>query len=152
MSARSTPAAASTWLTNNHPSYENKAEVTKYARSFGGIRVIDVQPSSFASTYWQTQSPRPTSEPNAYILPLPYNADTKIPIIDIEADYGRYAVGALNHGVDTVYAASERITPVQMAEQYSAGEYCFGSIQQHGHYTRELTPTCVASAPDSRWP
>ncbi|KAK9894420.1 NAD(P)-binding protein [Cystobasidium minutum MCA 4210] len=103
-----------------HPvwSFDVKAQVTRYARSLGGLRVVDVQPSSFASNYWSHSSPRPASG-QTYILPLASAADTQIPICDIAADYGKYAIGALNAGVDTVYAASEYITPVQLAEQYS---------------------------------
>jgi hypothetical protein len=44
-----------------------------------------------------------------------------VPIIDIPADFGRYAIGALNHGVETVIASSQYITPLEMAEQYSMG-------------------------------
>lgn len=92
--------------------------MTEHARSLGNMRVIDVQPASFASNYWQHQAPRQTSE-KTYILPLAYAEDTRVPVCDIAADFGRYALGALNHDVDTVLAASEYITPVQMAEQYS---------------------------------
>lgn len=100
--------------------------MTKYARSLGGIRIVDVQPGSFASNYWQHQGPRKAQE-STYILPLANAEDTKIPIIDISADYGRYAIGALNNGVDTVIASSEYITPLQMAEQYSMSECIFES-------------------------
>lgn len=102
-------------------SFDVKADITEYARSLGSIRIIDVQPASFASNYWTHQGPRKTAE-GAYILPLAYAEDTKVPICDIAADYGRYAIGALNHGIDHVIAASEYITPVRMAEEYSMSE------------------------------
>lgn len=70
--------------------------------------------------HWSHQGPRKTGD-GSYILPLPYEADSKVPMIDIPADFGRYAIGALNKGVETVYASSEYITPVKMAEIYSKG-------------------------------
>lgn len=50
------------------------------------------------------------------------DADSKIPLIDLDADYGKYVVGALENGsVETVHAAPEYITPAQVAEGFAKG-------------------------------
>lgn len=101
-------------------SFEVKHDITQYARSLGGMRVIDVQPGIFASNFTELQPPIKVSE-NEYILPLAYDADTQLPVVDMSADYGRYALGALEHGVDTLLAAGEVVTPVRIAEVLSKG-------------------------------
>jgi len=99
--------------------FENKADVTTYARSLGGMKVIDAQPGAFLSNYLTHMAPRKLDD-GSFVLALALNADTKLPIIDIDADYGKYVVGALEDGtVETVHAAPEYITPAQMVEAFA---------------------------------
>lgn len=70
--------------------------------------------------YWTHQCPRKT--PRGYILPVALAADSQIPIIDIEHDYGKFVLGALKSGEETVLAASEYISGAEIAEAFSECE------------------------------
>ncbi|KLO10536.1 NAD(P)-binding protein [Schizopora paradoxa] len=99
--------------------FENKANVTTYARSLGGLKVIDVQPGTFFSNFLRHNAPRKL-EDGSFVLTMAANPDTKLPVIDIDADYGKYVISALENGsVDTVLAAPEYITPTQVVEAFA---------------------------------
>ncbi len=56
-------------------------------------------------------------------MAMALDADSKIPLIDAEADYGKYVVGALEDGsMETVLAAPEYVTPTQVVEGFAKGE------------------------------
>jgi len=101
------------------PHFENKANVTAYAQSLGGLKVIDVQPGAFFSNYFIHMRPRKL-EDGSFVMAMALDADSKIPVIDVEADYGKYVVGALEDGsIETVHAAPEYITPTQIVAGFA---------------------------------
>ncbi|KLO16756.1 NAD(P)-binding protein [Schizopora paradoxa] len=104
---------------NSIATFENKAAVTAYARSLGGLKIIDVQPGNFLSNYFTHMRPRKL-EDGSFVMGMALDANTKIPLIDLEADYGKYVVAALEDGsLETVHAAPEYITPVQVAAGFA---------------------------------
>jgi len=98
--------------------FEVKDNITVYGRSLNAFKLLDVQPGSFASNYFSQQAPRKTPE-GQFILSVAFNADTVIPIIDIDVDYGAFVLGAIEHGVEEVHASAEYLTPVQIAEAFT---------------------------------
>lgn len=92
-----------------------------YARQIGGMKIIDVQPGSYAINFVAGIF-CPMKQDGPLKLTLPFEPTTKIPIIDMDTDYGNYVVAALeNDGPETVRAASEYVTPIQVAEWQSKG-------------------------------
>lgn len=101
------------------PTSENKANVTEYARSIGGFRFLDVQPGNFLSNYFTHMKPRKLPD-GSFVMAMALDADSNIPLIDAEADYGKYVVGALEDGsMETVLAAPEYVTPTQVVEGFA---------------------------------
>ena len=53
---------------------------------------------------------------------MAFDLDTKIPVVDIDADYGKFVVSALENGsVDTVLAAPEYTTPAHVVDAFAKG-------------------------------
>lgn len=51
------------------------------------------------------------------------DADTRIPLIEIDADYGKYVVGASEDGtVETIFAAPEYATSACIAQGFAKGK------------------------------
>jgi len=98
--------------------FEVKHNIAAYGRSLNAFKLLDVQPGSFTSNYFAQQAPRKTPE-GQFVLSVAFNADSVIPIIDIEADYGAFVLGAIDHGVEEVHASAEYVTPVQIAEAFT---------------------------------
>lgn len=86
-------------------SFDSKEVVTEYARSLNKFALLDVQPAGFASNYWTTMAPRPIGN-DVYAMFAPFAPETLVPVCDMEQDYGRYVVAALEQdgkGLQTVY-------------------------------------------------
>ncbi|KAF9525361.1 hypothetical protein CPB83DRAFT_859704 [Crepidotus variabilis] len=100
------------------PLFEVKAEIADYARSLE-LNIIEVCPGTFVSSYIALYPPRKQAD-GSYLLSLPSNSDTKLPPIDIEFDFGKYVVAALEtNRITPVLAASEYITAAEIAEAFS---------------------------------
>ncbi|KAH8917278.1 NAD(P)-binding protein [Atractiella rhizophila] len=108
---------------SNIPCYiwDAKAEVTLYARSLASFSLYEVCTGSFFETLITQRAPK-RSEKNdgSFVLSMPYFLDTPIPVIDTPEDFGKYAIAALEHDIrdEPVYAATEYITPVQLAQAF----------------------------------
>jgi len=99
--------------------FDCKANAVVYARALGGLKVIDVQPGSFFSNYFTTIRPRKIDD-GSFVMAMPLDSDTKMPIVDIDADYGKYVVSAVENGsIETVLAAPAYITPIQIVEGFA---------------------------------
>ncbi|CAD6577790.1 MAG: hypothetical protein CYPHOPRED_000380 [Cyphobasidiales sp. Tagirdzhanova-0007] len=102
--------------------FDVKAEVVAYARSLGGIEVIDIQAGAHASNtlYMPAFQPKKESE-GTYTLALALDADSPYASIDTLSDYGRYVIGAIESEIrpKAVYASDEYTTPAKMAEEMS---------------------------------
>jgi len=99
--------------------FDVRAEVMAYARRIGGMKIIDVQPGSYGINF-VTGIFSPRKQDGPLTLTLPFEPTTKIPIIDMDTDYGNYVVAALeNDGPETIRAAAEYVTPSQVAEWQS---------------------------------
>lgn len=105
----------------HHASFEIKSQIVEYARSLAGsMRVIDVQPGYFTSNFWTHFTPRKAPDGGrGYILPLPFAADTRLPLLDVEADFGRFVLAALQSGVETVRAAADYISAAELAKAFT---------------------------------
>ncbi|KAF9525363.1 hypothetical protein CPB83DRAFT_859707 [Crepidotus variabilis] len=100
------------------PLFDVKAEVADYARSVG-LNIIEVCPGAFVSSYINHFPPRKQAD-GSYLISVPLNSDTKLPPIDVESDFGRYVVAALETNRTTpVLVASEYITAAEIAEVFS---------------------------------
>ena len=85
------------------------------------MKIIDVQPGSYGTNF-VTGIFSPKKQEGPLKLTLPFEPTTKIPIIDMDTDYGNYVVAALeNDGPETIRAAAEYVTPTQVAEWQSKG-------------------------------
>lgn len=93
-----------------------------YARTLSELKVIEVLPGSFFSNYFITIRPRKMDD-GSFIMAMGLNDDTKMPVIDIDADFGKYVVSAVENGLmETVYAAPAYITPIQIVEGFAKGK------------------------------
>lgn len=62
-------------------------------------------------------------EDGSFVIAMGLHGDTKMPVVDIDADYGKYVVGAVENGsIETVYAAPAYITPTQIVDVFAKGE------------------------------
>lgn len=103
-------------------SYASKNKVSIYGHVLDGVKFYDVQPGSYASNYlpggWY--APRKGAD-GTWTLSLPFEEDTKLPMVDMKTDYGRYVVAAIETGkLSTVRAAREYLTPPQIAAAFSS--------------------------------
>ncbi|KLO16751.1 NAD(P)-binding protein [Schizopora paradoxa] len=99
--------------------FDCKAEAVAYARTLEELRIIDVQPGSFFTNYFTTVLPR-KMEDGSFIMVMGLHGDTKMPVVDIDADYGKYVVSAVEDpSVETVYAAPAYVTATQIVEGFA---------------------------------
>ena len=103
-------------------SFDIKADITTYGRKLGAFNLIDVQPGAYASNYITRSAPR-KQEDGTYVLALPLREESPMPIIDMESDYGKYVVGALESGLSkTVHAGSYYISGNEIAKEFERGK------------------------------
>ncbi|KAF9533972.1 hypothetical protein CPB83DRAFT_889756 [Crepidotus variabilis] len=100
------------------PMFDVKAEIADYARSIS-LNILEVCPGIF-NKLWIEKCPPYKHEDGSYILSLPLNSNTKLPLIDIATDFGRYVVDAFekNH-TGRLLAAAEYLTLKEIAKVYS---------------------------------
>lgn len=62
-------------------------------------------------------------EDGSFVFAIGFDADTDIPLIDMEADYGRYVVSAIEKAIGGEVLAEVStgvyITPAKMVEEFS---------------------------------
>ncbi|EJD41759.1 NAD(P)-binding protein [Auricularia subglabra TFB-10046 SS5] len=107
--------------------FDGKWEVTIYGRERvrgSGISFINVDAGSYTANYavGALSGPQPKGD-GTYTMKCPIAADTKLPIIDMEHDYGlfvRYAIESPDFaGGGEILTASEMIGLGEMAQQLS---------------------------------
>ena len=89
--------------------FDSKAEVQEYITS-KNIPASFFMPGFFMSNLKGTLQP---SEDGNYTLTAPWHPDTKLPMIDIQADTGKYVAAALLRGPSTkrILGVSEWVSP-----------------------------------------
>ena len=110
------------------PNFTGKNKVEGYMKSIG-LEFAALYCGWFANN-WDRMGMAPTREKDGSLtLPLPLRADVGIPVIDTEADYGKFAVRVLENPKEYagkhILVAAEYQTLPQFAADYTriSGEY-----------------------------
>lgn len=105
-----------------------QAEVTKYARSVGGLTVLNVEPGCYMTNFLGgAMGPRrSSSNADDVLFSFPVRPEAKIALLATKEDYGAYVRAALEdeklvkEGGD-VLAASDELSVEEMVKQWSEG-------------------------------
>ncbi|BGO95539.1 hypothetical protein JCM10020v2_007259 [Rhodotorula toruloides] len=103
-----------------------RAEVTKYARSVGGLTVLNVEPGCYMTNFLGgAMGPRrSSSNADEVLFSFPVRPEAKIALLATKEDYGAYVRAALEdeklvkEGGD-VLAASDELSVEEMVKQWS---------------------------------
>ncbi|KAL2849446.1 hypothetical protein BJY01DRAFT_210602 [Aspergillus pseudoustus] len=102
------------------PHFDHKAEVEKYIRSLG-VPASFVLPGYFMSNYSSIGMIR-KGEDGVFNLAYPVSEDSKFPLIDIDADMGKYVATALKNPSKTqgsqILAATDYYTPSRVLKEF----------------------------------
>ncbi|RDW72308.1 NmrA/HSCARG family protein [Aspergillus mulundensis] len=104
----------------NVPHFDQKAQVEQYIRDLG-IPATFVLPGYFMSNYVSMGLLR-KGEDGVYTLAYPVNEGSQFPLVDIEADFGKYVATALKNptklqGVQ-ILAATDYYTPTRILKEF----------------------------------
>ncbi|KAL4980418.1 hypothetical protein BDW66DRAFT_55035 [Aspergillus desertorum] len=102
------------------PHFDHKAQVEQYIRELG-IPATFVLPGYFMSNYVFMGLLR-KGEDGVYTLAYPVNEGSQFPLVDIEADFGKYVATALKNPSKTqgsrILAATDYYTPTQILKEF----------------------------------
>ncbi|CBF77158.1 hypothetical protein AN4608.2 [Aspergillus nidulans FGSC A4] len=104
----------------NVPHFDHKAQVEQYIRDLG-IPATFVLPGYFMSNYVFLGMLR-KGEDGVYTLAYPVNEGSQFPLVDIEADLGKYVATALKSPSKTqgsrILAATDYYTPTRILKEF----------------------------------
>ncbi|KAL6237694.1 hypothetical protein BDW75DRAFT_203491 [Aspergillus navahoensis] len=102
----------------NVPHFDRKAQVEQYIRDLG-IPATFVLPGYFMSNYVFLLR---KGEDGVYTLAYPVNEGSQFPLVDIEADFGKYVAIALKNPSKTqgtrILAATDYYSPIQILKEF----------------------------------
>ncbi|KAL4785923.1 hypothetical protein BJX76DRAFT_323048 [Aspergillus varians] len=102
------------------PHFDQKAQVEQYIRSLG-LPASFVLPGYFMSNYVSMGMIR-RGDDGVYTLAYPVKDDAKFPLIDIDADLGKYVATALKNPAKTqgsqILAATDYYTPTRILKEF----------------------------------
>ncbi|BGP01550.1 hypothetical protein NBRC10513v2_005191 [Rhodotorula toruloides] len=107
--------------------FDSKSEVTKYARSIGGLKVLNVEPGCYMTNFLGgAMGPRRSSSGNSdeVLFSFPMRPEGKIALLATKEDYGAYVRAALedeklSKDGGEVLAASDELSVEEMVKQWS---------------------------------
>ncbi|KAH2185613.1 hypothetical protein KXV88_001931 [Aspergillus fumigatus] len=102
------------------PHFDQKAQVEQYIRSTG-VPATFVLPGYFMSNYPEVGMLR-KGEDGVYNLAYPVGQNAKFPLVDIEADMGKYVAAALKNPSESlgaqILAAEDYYTPTRILQEF----------------------------------
>ncbi|KAJ7652398.1 NAD(P)-binding protein [Mycena polygramma] len=102
----------------------DSALVTEYGRT-AGVPFVEVQAGFYATNFFNTPNFLMKQEDGSFAMVWPIKAETVIPVIDAEGDYGLFVREVLEQPVfpdgGEILAYSERISLGDMAKQLAKG-------------------------------
>ncbi|KAF9528825.1 hypothetical protein CPB83DRAFT_853797 [Crepidotus variabilis] len=113
------------------PLIDVKAEIANYAHSIG-LNIVSIVPGQFISSFFTTYAPQ-KREDGSFEFWFPLYSETKIPLLDVAEDFGRFVISALEQGrVEPVLASAEYLSPLKWADRFSkvsGQKICFKQAQ-----------------------
>ncbi|KAL5043537.1 hypothetical protein BDW71DRAFT_187899 [Aspergillus fruticulosus] len=104
----------------NVPHFDHKAQIEQYIRDLG-IPATFVLPGYFMSNY-AFMGLLSKDKDGVYTLAYPVNEGSQFPLVDIEADFGKYVATALKHPSETqgsrILAAADYYTPNRILSEF----------------------------------
>ncbi|KAG9003537.1 hypothetical protein FRB94_003057 [Tulasnella sp. JGI-2019a] len=132
------------------PHFDGKEEVTEYAKSLGGVPVVDVQAGVYMQNFKSMMAPKKRSDGSFAIIGVG-PAETTYPLIDAERDYGLFVRKAIESptsypAFSAIYAYGEKISKGQIAKvlsQATGKEVRYVELNEDQlveHFRKEGTP------------
>ncbi|KAG9012071.1 hypothetical protein FRB94_011767 [Tulasnella sp. JGI-2019a] len=98
--------------------FDSKAEVTEYAKKIG-IRFVNVEAGGYMQNYVTFGAPQKQADGN-YVFATPAAADSVVPLLDADNDYGIFVRKAIESpGATEIYAYGEVISHADVVKQLS---------------------------------